>query len=45
MKTYPTSVLDQLFSVYFIESRYPYEFALGIDQAIAKVLAFATHGF
>ncbi|SRR6266403_4043853 len=45
MKTYPTSVLDQLFSVYFIESRYPYEFALGIDQAIAKVLVFATHGF
>ncbi len=45
MRTYLLSELDQLFSVHFIVPRYSYKFALGIDQAIAKVLAFATHGF
>ena len=35
MKTYPSSVLNQLFPVYFIKPSYPNELALGIDQAIA----------
>lgn len=47
MKTlsYPSPVLDQLFSVYFIKPRYPDKLALGIHQAIAQVFVFATHGF
>ena len=36
-------MLNQLFSVYFIKSRYPDELALGVHQAMAQVVIFATH--